>query len=83
MYVYGLCVNTERFGFDSIALRHGASAVELSPWPSHSKPVGCEPHGTTAVCLPARVGAVFVSGASRCEIRVGVGEVADPGTLKL
>ena len=43
-----------------IALRTGTFATELPSWTSHSEPVGCEPHDTTAVCVPVRTGLVFV-----------------------
>jgi len=66
-----------------VALRTGASAFELPPWPSHPEPAGCEPHGTMAVCLPARAGHVLVCGAKRCEVRIVTSEVADPGPVGL
>ena len=38
----------------------------------------CEPHGTMAVCLPARTGPVFVQGAGRFEVCIVAGEAAEP-----
>ena len=52
------CAGSSRLG--GLALRPGASAAELPELPSNPEAVGCEPHGTLAVCLPARTGPVFV-----------------------
>ena len=52
------CAGSTRLG--SVALRTGAAADKLPPWASHPEPVGCEPNGTTAVCLPARAGPVVM-----------------------
>ena len=55
-----VCMNTEHVMLDCIALRTGASAAELPPWPSYPNPARCEPYDTTAVCSLARTGPVFV-----------------------